>query len=98
MKNLIIITVAIIIILPASSMAGRGGGGFSYEEGLFWVADRDRNQRLDRDESKAVHNLSEPEIFARFDEDSNGLINKSEFREFLQLSPWVGKNVHPADK
>ena len=97
MKNILILIAIMFVLLPVSSMASRGGG-FSYEQGLFWVADRDGNQRLDRDEAKAVHNLSEPEIFARFDENSNGLINRIEFMEYLQLSPWVGKNVHPADQ
>ncbi|MGH1536702.1 MAG: hypothetical protein ACRBDX_01400 [Gammaproteobacteria bacterium] len=79
-------------------MAGRGGGGFSYEEGLFWVADRDRNQRLDKEEAKSVHNLGDDEIFARFDENSNNLINRLEFREFLQLSPWVEEFDRSKDK
>jgi hypothetical protein len=97
MKNILKLLAITFVLLPVSSMAGRGGG-FSYEQGAFWYADQDKNQRLDRDEAKAVHNLSELEIFARFDEDSNGFINRAEFREFLQLSPWVGQNVHPKDK
>ena len=83
MKNIILIAVALFILLPNTSMAGRGGGGFSYEEGLFFVADKNRNQQLDRKEARAVHNLSETEIFARFDEDSNGFINRLEFKEYL---------------
>ncbi len=98
MKYILILLAIIFVLLPVSSMAGRGGGGLSYEEGLFFYADQNKNQRLDRDEANAVNNLSEPEIFARFDENSNGLINRLEFMEFLQLSPWVGENVHPADQ
>lgn len=98
MKNLIIITIALIFILPASSMAGRGGGGYSYEEGLFWVADRDRNHKIDPNEAKVVRNLSEPEIFARFDEDSDGYINRLELKEYLQILPGLAPNVHPADE
>lgn len=96
MKNLIIITITLIIILPISSMAGRGGqGGFSYEEGIFWVADRDRNQKIDPKEAKVVRNLSEPEIFARFDEDSDGYINRLELKEYFQVLPGLAR---PADQ
>jgi len=98
MKFILILIAIIFVLQPVSSMAGRGGGGFSYEQGAFWYADKDRNQQLDRDEAKAVHNLSEAEIFERFDEDSSGGITRNEFREYLQLSPWVGPNVHPKDK
>jgi len=87
-----------IMLLPLTTFAGTTGGGRSFEGGLFWGADLDRNERLDRDEAKNVFNLADDEIFARFDEDSNGLINRAEFREFIQLSPWTDKFVHPRDK
>ena len=89
---------AIILLLPLSAFADVAGGGRSFEDGLFWGADLDRNERLDRDEAKNVYNLAEEEIFARFDEDSNGSINRVEFSEFIQLSPWTDKFVHPKDK
>jgi hypothetical protein len=93
------IIATIIMLLPLSTFAGvAGGGGRSFEDGLFWGADLNRNERLDRDEAKNVYNLAEAEIFARFDEDSNGLINRAEFMEFIQLSPWTKKFVHPSDK
>ena len=80
------------------STAGDPGGGRSYEDGLFWGADLDRNERLDRDEAKAVYNLAEDEIFTRFDEDGNGFISRSEFLEFIQLSPWTDEYVRPKHK
>lgn len=89
---------AFIMLIPLTNFAGVAGGGRSYEDGLFWGADLNRNERLDRDEAKNVYNLGEDEIFNRFDEDSNGLINRAEFREFIQLSPWTDKFVHPKDK
>jgi len=90
---------AFIMLLPLTTFAGTaGGGGRSYEDGLFWGADLNRNERLDRDEAKNVYNLAEEGIFERFDEDSNGLINRAEFSEFLQLSPWTDRFVHPKDK
>jgi len=89
---------AFIMLLPLTSFAGVAGGGRSYEDGLFWGADLNRNERLDRDETKNVYNLAEDGIFERFDEDSNGLINRAEFSEFIQLSPWTDTFVHPKDK
>jgi len=89
----------LIMLIPVVSMAGmRGGGGRSYEDGMFWGADLDRNERLDRDEAKAVYNLAEDEIFTRYDENGNGSINRPEFMEFIQQSPWTDKFVHPKDK
>jgi len=77
------------MLIPVVSIAGiRGGGGRSYEDGMFWGADLDRNERLDRDEAKAVYNLAEDEIFTRYDENGNGSINRPEFMEFIQQSPW----------
>lgn len=90
MKNILILITIMFVLLPVSSMASRGGGGLGGDSILFYVADRDRNQRLDHNEAKSVYNLAEAKIFARFDEDSNGLISRVEFMEFLQLSPWVG--------
>ncbi|MBT8125511.1 MAG: EF-hand domain-containing protein [Gammaproteobacteria bacterium] len=89
---------ALIMLLPLTTFAGIAGGGRSYEDGLFWGADLNRNERLDRDEAKNVYNLAEDGIFERFDEDSNGLINRAEFSEFIQLSPWTDTFVHPKDK
>ncbi len=89
---------ALIMLLPLTTFAGIAGGGRSYEDGLFWGADLNRNERLDRDEAKNVYNLAEDGIFERFDEDSNGLINQAEFSEFTQLSPWTDTFVHPKDK
>lgn len=86
------------MLLPLTTFAGIAGGGRSYEDGLFWGADLNRNERLDRDEAKNVYNLAEDGIFERFDEDSNGLINRAEFSEFIQLSPWTDTFVHPKDK
>lgn len=87
-----------IMLLPLCTFAGMAGGGRSFEDGLFWGADLDRNERLDRDEAKNVYNLAEDEIFTRFDEDSNGQINRAEFSEFIQLSPWTDRFVHPIEK
>ena len=89
----------LIMLIPIVSMAGfGGGGGRSYEDGMFWGADLDRNERLDRDEAKAVYNLAEDEIFTRYDKNENGSINRPEFMEFIQQSPWTDRFVHPKDK
>ena len=95
-----IITVLIITLVPTISMAGfgSGSGGRSFEDGLFWGADLDRNERLDRDEAKAVYNLADDEIFTKYDKNKNGSINRPEFMEFIQQSPWTDTFVHPKDK
>lgn len=93
-----IIIATIIMLLPLTTFADVSGGGRSYEDGLFWGADLNRNERLDRDEAKAVYNLADEEIFARYDEDHNGLINRAEFGEFIQQSPWTDKFVPPEDR
>ncbi|MEM7401302.1 MAG: EF-hand domain-containing protein [Pseudomonadota bacterium] len=98
MKYLSTILIIFVFLIPFASIAGNSGGGRSYEDGLFWGADLNRNERLDRDEAKAVYNLGEDEIFARFDEDANGLINRAEFSEYIQVSPWTDRFVHPKDK
>ena len=99
MKLFILTLVAATLFLPAISVAGfSGGGGRGFEDGLFWGADLDRNEYLDQDEAKNVYNLADDEIFARFDKDSNGLINRTEFSEFIQRSPWTDRFVHPKDK
>jgi len=98
MKTLTTIFTLIIITLSTTSAAGIGGGGKSYEDGLFWSADLNRNERIDRDEAKAVYNLAEDHIFARYDENGNGSINRPEFMEFIQQSPWINKFVHPRDQ
>lgn len=92
------IIAAFIMLFPLTSIADVAGGGRSFEDGLFWGADLNRNERLDREEAKNVYNLAEDGIFERFDEDSNGSINRAEFSEFIQLSPWTDTFVHPKDK
>ena len=98
MKYISSVITILLVLLPLTSIAGVAGGGRSFEDGLFWSADLDRNERLDQDEAKNVYNLADDEIFARFDEDANGSINRAEFGEFIQLSPWTDKFIHPSEK
>ncbi len=99
MKTFISIFILSAVAIPAISIAGFGaGGGKGYEDGLFWSADLDRNERLDRDEAKNVYNLADDEIFARYDENNNGTINRFEFLEFMQQSPWTDRFIHPKDR
>ena len=83
--SLTLLTILALLVPTISS----GFGGKSLDQGLFWGADLDRNERIDRDEAKAAFNLADPEIFARFDEDGNGSINQFEFNEFFQKAPWT---------
>jgi len=89
MKKLIYIFITIMVYLPSLSPADVGGGGRTLEDGMFWGADLDRNERLDKEEAKAVHNLADETIFAEYDQDKNGSINRVEFYHFMQRAPWT---------
>lgn len=96
MKSFILIFLTVLFLLPSISTADRGGG-LGFESGLFWSADLNRNECLDQDEAKAVFNLAEDEIFQRYDKDGNGCINRVEFSEFIQQSPWTKPFVPPGE-
>ena len=97
--------IIMLVLIPTVSIAWMGAGfgtgrsihGGSFEDGMFWGADLDRNERLDRDEAMNVYNLANDEIFERYDKDKNGTINRIEFFEFIQQSPWTDKFIHPKD-
>jgi len=95
MKTYYSLITVILILLPAISVQGFGGGK-GYVSGNFWGADLDRNERLDRDEAKVVYNLADEEIYERYDQNGNGSINFTEFSEFMQQSPWTKKFVRPS--
>ena len=98
MRGSLILLFIMLVQISAESIAGRGGGGRSFEDGMFWGADLDRNARIDRDEAKAVKNLADDEIFERYDKNGNGSINRAEFYEFIQQAPWTDKFVHPSEE
>ena len=95
MKTYYSLITVILILLPAISVQGFGGGK-GYVSGNFWGADLDRNEQLSHGEAKAVYNLADKEVFDRYDQNGNGSINFTEFSEFMQQSPWVKKFVHPS--
>ena len=93
MKTYYSLITVILILLPAISVQGFGGGK-GYVSGNFWGADLDRNEQLSHGEAKAVYNLADKEVFDRYDQNGNGSINFTEFSEFMQQSPWIKKFVH----
>ena len=95
MKTYYSLITVILILLPAISVQGFGGGK-GYVSGNFWGADLDRNEQLSHGEAKAVYNLADKEVFDRYDQNGNGSINFTEFSEFMQQSPWIKKFVHPS--
>ena len=99
MKTFLSMSVVLLVLCPAISVASSwGGGGRGFESGLFFGADLNRDERLDHQEAKAVKNLGKDEIFARYDEDKSGYITRLEFKEYIQQSPWVDKFVAPKDR
>ncbi len=80
-----------LTLFIASVVSADVGGGRSFEDGLFWGADLNRDERLDPEEARRVKNLGEKDVFDRYDEDKSGYITRMEFMEFLQNSPWVNK-------
>ena len=94
MRNFILIFISYLGLINNNSLASFGGG-MSLEDGMFWGADLNRNNCLDQEEAKAVHNLADDEIFNRYDKDGNGCINRTEFSEFMQQSPWTKPFVPP---
>ena len=61
------------------------GGGAGLEGGIFWSADLDRNEQLDPIEARAVYNLSDTQVFEKYDVSGEGVITRLEFFEYLRL-------------
>ena len=76
----ILITAATILF---SSQAFSLGGGFDLKDGLFWGADLNRNEQLDINEAKAIYNLGDEKVFAKYDVSGEGVITKFEFYDYL---------------
>ncbi len=66
-----------------SSQAFSIGGGLDLKDGLFWGADLNRNEQLDINEAKAIYNLGDEKVFAKYDTSGEGVITKFEFYDYL---------------
>jgi hypothetical protein len=97
-KTSLVLLTALLMMISTLSIAGNEGGGKSYEDGLFWGSDLNRNELLDRDEAKSVYNLADEEIFSRYDEDGSNSISRFEFMEFIQQKPWLSRTKERSDK
>ena len=73
-----------VVGLTSNVYACCGGGG-SLEEGLFWSADLDRNEQIDRIEAKSIFNLSDAQVFDKYDTSGEGVITRLEFIEYYRL-------------
>ena len=94
MKKFLIIVFILMIFIPVLDLARSG----RFESRLFWSVDLNKDGRISKEEAKSVYNLSDDEIFARYDKDNSGYITSLEFREFMQQKPWVKKFEHPVEK
>lgn len=78
----------ILLILMAALLYSQqchaiGGGGMGYRDGMFWGNDLNRDEYLSISEAKGIYNLGNPEVFAKYDKDSDGLLIKFEFYDYL---------------
>jgi len=81
MRSLSAASFAILAIF--SSQAFSLGGGLDFKDGLFWGADLNRNEQLDIKEAKAIYNLGDEKVFAKYDTSGEGVITKFEFYDYL---------------
>lgn len=75
------------LALSYSSVTHALGGGYSLEEGWFNQADISRNGQITLEEASRLgnHNLGKPEVFAKYDKSSEGVITYFEFLDYLRL-------------
>ena len=72
-----------ISLLMSSSLTWSFGGGMSYQDGLFWSLDLNRNEQLTRQEAQRVYQFGREEVFKKYDQSGEGLISKFEFFHYL---------------
>ena len=81
MKIFSIITA--ILLFYSQQLYALGGGGMGYRDGLFWGNDLNRDEYLSLEEAKGIYNLGNPEVFAKYDKNHDGLLIKFEFYDYL---------------
>ena len=61
------------------------GSTRTLENGMFWGADINRDRRLSIEEAKSIYNLSDPEVFKKYDLNGDGYITILEFYDYFRL-------------
>ena len=82
MKKIILFVLTLILIPQTIHAVGRDR---TLENGMFWGADVNRDGRLSIEEAKNIYNLSDPEVFAKYDRNGDGYITILEFYDYFRL-------------
>ena len=61
------------------------GSTRTLENGMFWGADVNRDGRLSIEEAKSIYNLSDPDVFEKYDLNGDGYITILEFYDYFRL-------------
>ncbi len=83
MKKLLIVAIFSLLSVGIAHARGGGGGGFSYDETRFWLADQDRNSYLDREEAKSGAAQGLDKVFDQVDKTGDGKVSELEFAAFI---------------
>lgn len=81
--KILAIFITVVVLLFGKVLYALGGGGLGYRDGLFWGNDLNRDEYLTISEAKNINKLGNPDVFAKYDKDKNGLLTKFEFYDYM---------------
>ena len=84
MKSLTLLLIFLASLLYSQNIFAMDASR-TLENGMFWGADVNRDGRLSIDEAKSIYNLSDPEVFQKYDKNGDGYITILEFYDYFRL-------------